>query len=141
MMTDNIDSEAFENMQAADPDYVAGGSIMFKSPFQTLATSDYDDKMTPEEQGEFERMNMKVFHKLYQTDPNLKNANLNYMNYLKNLDPELIEMRATEFDDITEGDANAEVPVELETAKAISVLAQKHYGDIDRLRNMALGLK
>ena len=135
-----IDDQAFSFMKEASPDYIAGGALTFDSKYQTKATSKFDTEMSPDEQEAFLRENAQIFKNLYDTDPNVDRKKLSYKSYLENIDPRLLSMRAEEYDmKMDSDDPNPEISPDVLNSKKIWEHADKHYGDINRLRNMALG--
>ena len=131
-MAEIADNKAFDYMQEADPDkYITGGA---------MEHSEYEMDMSPEEQEEFLRLNTHFFNKLYETDPLVDKEKLSFKSYLENLDPELIKMRADDIDQQPVGEDGQPGP-HFVVSKGIDRLSRKHYGDIDRLRNMVLGGK
>jgi hypothetical protein len=135
-----IDSKAFDYMNEGDPDYVAGGALAFSSKYQTKATSKFDTEMTPDEQESFLKENAQIFKNLYDTDPNVDRKKLSYKSYLENVDPKLLSMRAEEYDmKMDSDDPNPEISPDVLNSKKIWEHADKHYGDISKLRDMALG--
>ena len=135
-----IDDQVFSFMKEASPDYIAGGALNFDSKYQTKATSEFDTEMSPDEQEGFLRENAQIFKNLYETDPNVDRKKLSYKSYLENLSPELLSMRAEEYDiKMDSDDPNPEISPDVLNSKKIWEHADKHYGDINRLRDMALG--
>lgn len=142
-----IDDQAFSFMQEASPDYIAGGALNFESEYQTKATSKFDTEMNPDEQEDFLRKNAQIFKDLYDTDPNVDRKKLSYKSYLENVNPELLSMRAEDYD--RKVDASSDYFAQhkgldsedlyMLHSKKIWEHADQHYGDINRLRNMALG--
>ena len=135
-----IDDQAFSFMKEASPDYIAGGALNFDSQYQTKATSKFDTDMSPDEQESYLRENAQIFKNLYDTDPNVDRKKLSYKSYLENVDPKLLSMRAEEYDrKMDSGGADPEISPDVLNSKKIWEHADKHYGDINKLRNMALG--
>ena len=124
-----IDDKAFDYMNAGDPDkYITGG---------TMEHSECEMDMSPEQQEEFLRENASLFRNLYNTDPLVNREKLPYSSYLENFDPELISLRAQEYDE-SRGPRSPEVI----TSKAIWDQAGKHGGGkqgIESIRDMVLG--
>ena len=133
-----IDNRAFNYMKEGSPDEVAGGAIAFDSEHQTMATSKFEDEMNPSEQEMFLSQNAQMFKNAYDTDPNVNSDKLSYKSYLENLRPYLIISRADVYDSVVETDGESADPYLL-VAKSISEHSRSHYGDVNRLIDMALG--
>ena len=123
-----IDDRAFNYMDMGDPDkYISGG---------TMEHSEYDMDMSPAQQEEFLRENAGLFMNLYNTDPLVDREKLPYASYLKNFSPELLAMRAEEYD-MKKAPRNPEIIA----SKQIWDQASKHGGGkkgIEAIRDMVL---
>ena len=122
-------NDAFDMMNNADPDmYATGGAI---------TVSEYEQNMSPVEQQKFEKTLMNEFMSFYKADP--YKQNLNFKNWLKTLNPELVRERAAKFDDVKEGPRGYSALMEredgrlLEDAGTIQSLAHLHTGRIEDL--------
>ena len=126
----NIDNQAFNAMKLGDPDkYITGGAMEY---------SEYEMDMTPKQQESYLKKNASIFKKLYDTDPLVNREKLSYKSYLENLDSKLIRMRADDHRKEIQGSTEKADPY-LIAARDIDRLSRQHYGDIDRLKDMALG--
>ena len=127
-----IDDRAFSALRKGAPDkriFDEGGAIEY---------SEYEMDMTSRQQEKYLEKNARLFKRLYDTDPNVDRKKLPYKSYLENLDVELIRMRADDYDKQTVGKDDLPSPHYV-AARDVDRLSRRHYGDIDRLRNMALG--
>ena len=136
-----IDDRAFNNMQEGAPDYAAGGAIMFDSPWQKKATSDYDDKYTPAQKGMFDKSVGNLFKSMYDTDTNLegKRDKIDIQSYIKDLDLNLLKERNMAMESHDERSLSKLSPGErgdLFWSKRTYEMADKHYGDISRIKDI-----
>ena len=141
-----IDDRAFDSMQEGSPDYVAGGAMMFDSPWQMKATSDYDDKYTPAQRGKFDESVGALFKTMYESDTNLegKRDKIDIQSYIKDLDLNVIKERSLAMEKINR-DPDQQSFSRLSTgeqgdiywSKRVSEMADKHYGDISRIKDIA----
>ena len=126
----NIDDQAFNAMKLGDPDkYITGGAMEY---------SEYEMDMTPKQQEAYLKKNASIFKKLYDTDPLVNREKLSYKSYLENLDSRMVRMRADDHRKEIQGSTEKADPY-LIAARDIDRLSRQHYGDIDRLKDMALG--
>ena len=124
------DNYAFNEMMNVDPDkYITGGA---------MEHSEYEMDMSPKQQEDFLRKNAELFMELYESDPNIERRKISFSSYLENLDPKLISMRADDYDNEPVDDTGFPDRY-IMISKGIDNLSKKHYGDVDRLRNMVLG--
>jgi len=123
---------AFDEMNGAAGEdmYITGGAITM---------SEYEQNMTPVEQGKYENLLMDKFQMAYNRDP--YKQNLDFDHWLKTLNPELYRERAAKYDDIRAQNYGVHKlrgmdPQEgalLEDAGMIQRLAHLHTGRIEDL--------
>ena len=139
------DREAFTAMKKGAPDEVAGGAIMFESPWQTKATSEYDEEYTPARKKEFEESVMDVYKGMYASDPTVGDRDkITLKRYKANLDLDLIKERKLDYDLFSSKPGFNEFDEKNTSewwANKFYNLADKHYGDINRLKEMAISSK
>ena len=127
----NIDEQAFNAIKKGDPDkYITGGAMKY---------SNFEMDMSPQEQDLFLKKNAELFKRLYDTDPNVDRKKLPYKSYLENLDTKLIRMRSDDYDNQPLDEGGEPEQSLYQAARDVATHSERHYGDIDRLRNMALG--
>ena len=118
------------NNAAGNDMYLTGGSITM---------SEYEQNMTPDEQGRYEQLLMDRFQMAYNRDP--YRQNLDFKHWLQSLNPELYRERSSKYDDIKAQNYGTYKlrgmdPVEgalLEDAGMLQSLAHLHTGRIEDL--------
>ena len=127
----SLENNAFDTMTGIDPDmHVTGGAI---------TSSEYEQNMTPAEQRKYENLLLTRFKSAFGRDP--YRQNLDFMHWLKTLNPDLYRERAKRYDDIKYANngrlafrnMDPEKQALLEDAGLLQDLAHLHTGRIEDL--------
>ena len=129
-----LDNYAFDAMNTVDPDpNITGGAIKY---------SEYEMDMTPKDQSKYKQTLLNTLDVAYGRDPN--KGKLNFKNWLKNLNPDIVKERALEWNRMKDEKAaqgtdpgvgmdekEAEDSLLLEDAGLLQSLLDRHTGRLE----------